>query len=484
MLILPLHRPLTLATFPAATALLILLNVFVFAVLQAGDEAALRAAQQHYVQAGIARYEVPAYERYLEANRRQQDLAELRAIPAESRAAYVAMNSLTDVAFLQQLQAGELIESEEDLAAWRTLRPRYDELQSGVFTLRHILRSSEVDLWRMFSSAFLHANAMHLIGNMLFLAALGLLVEGALGAGRFLGVYLLGALGSSAISLAWRWGEAGGGLGASGAIAALMGAFCMVWGRQPVRFFYWVGVVFDYVRAPAIWLFPVWLGWELYNLLANPDMGVGFDAHAGGLVSGALLGAALVWTRQVRTDYIHEPEQQEARDERWAQAQAHLGRMQLAEADALLVQLQQEQPQRFDVALARYRVAVNGGQRGNERQRAQELLRLAAADSAQVRQQSEALRRNPEINLSLAERQQIARRWMQLGEGDAAEALLAIDSGEAAMQAGLAQLWFELGLHRREQHDNAGFLRAMQTVTTRFPSLPHAQKAKFLLENS
>ncbi len=71
-----------------------------------------------------------------------------------------------------------------------------------------------------------------------------------------------------------------------------MGAFCVVWGRRRVRFFLLVFfVVFNYARGPVILLLPVWLGWELYSLASSDNGSVAFDAHAGGLVSGALLGA-------------------------------------------------------------------------------------------------------------------------------------------------------------------------------------------------
>src|SRR5690606_18653623 len=291
MLILPLHRPFTRATFPFVTALLIVVNVLVFFGWQGGDEAAMTSARQHYLHSELGRHEVPAYGRYLTQTSQVDALSELEAMPEGVRTDYVADVTLTDVAFIAALESGDLFDSAGELETWRPLRAQYDALLGEVFTLRHLLRSSEVDPWRMLAAAFLHGGVMHLVGNMLFLLALGLLVEGALGSGRFLGVYLLGASGSSAASLLWRWGEAGGGLGASGAIAALMGAFCVIWGRRPVRFFYWFGVVFDYVRAPAIWLLPLWLGWEVYNLLANDDLGIGFDAHAGGIICGALTGA-------------------------------------------------------------------------------------------------------------------------------------------------------------------------------------------------
>jgi membrane associated rhomboid family serine protease len=485
MLILPLHRPLTRANFPLATAVLMLVNVFVFFGLQLRDDDAMSAVQQHYLESGLARYEGPAYERYLEQAGRQQDLAELRAVPEEARPYVVFQPSLRDVVFARQLHAGALQDASQQ-AAWRPLRARQEALRADVFELRHVLRSSEVDPWRMLSSAFLHGDVFHLLGNMIFLAALGLLVEGSLGPLRFTGFYLLGALGSSAVTLAWRWGEAGGGLGASGAIAALMGGLCTIWGRQPVRFFYWVGVLFDYVRAPAIWLLPIWLGWELYNLFAHEELAIGFDAHAGGLVTGAVLGAALVFTRQVRREFIEEESVDAGWDQRWEQAQAHLGRLQLSEADGLLEALQREQPQRLDVALARYRVAQNGPQRALRAVRAAEVLRLPAWDAASARLQSELLAQNPELALEAAQSAALAQRWMQLGEADAAERLLdrASAGGDAAHDAVLAQRWLELGLLRRERHETDATRRVLQGLVTRFPSQPQAQKARFLLENS
>jgi membrane associated rhomboid family serine protease len=481
MLILPLHRPLTLATFPVATALLMLANIMVFFGFQAGDGAAIHAAQSHYVDSGLGALEEPAYERWLERRGRHEELRGLRAAQAEARVALVAENALTDVAFVEELRRGTLFEG--DAASWRrwqALRPRYEEMQAGVFTLRHVLRSNEIDPWRMVASAFLHGGPGHLFGNLLFLAALGLLVEGALGPLRFLGVYILGALGSSAISLAWRWGEAGGGLGASGAIAALMGAFCVVWGREPVRFFYWFGVVFDYVRAPAIWLLPVWLGWEVYNLLANPHLGIGFDAHAGGLLTGAALGALLVAARQVREDFIAEPAVPGTVDARWTAAQAHLGRMELAEADALLHELQQESPGAFEVALARYRVARNGNQAAGRRQRAEQLMALRAPDRDAVRQQAEVARDEPGLAVDAATRLALARRWLEFDRADEAEALLAAaEGGDDA----LAQALFELGLHRDRHHQPEAFERTLRLLLERHPRHALAAKARFLLDN-
>lgn len=480
MLILPLHRPINRATFPVVTVLLILVNALVFFGWQAGDDAAIDRARQHYVASGLARLEVPAYERHLVATSQIDMLEEFRGVPDGLRGDHVAQMTFTDVAFLDALRGGVLFDDAATLEAWRPLRAEYDAELGQVFSLRHMLRSSEVDPWRMLAAAFLHGDTMHLVGNMLFLLALGLLVEGALGPGRYLALYLLGALGSSAFSLLWRWGEVGGGLGASGAVAALMGAFCVVWGRQPVRFFYWLWVVFDYVRAPAILLLPAWLGWEVLNLSLNGDSNVGFDAHIGGLLSGALMGAVLVATGQVRQSFIRDDGGVRA-DDRLQRAQAFIGRMQLVEADALLDELQREQPESFEIKLLRYRVARNGGRATAIAGRAAELLAARAPDADGIRAQRDVL-----VELagtphapSAREHLRLAGRWLEAGVPEAAEAALGPVAGVDEAEA--ARLWFQLALGWRERHQHDAHVRTLRELVGRYPQQPQSAKARFLL---
>src|SRR5690606_28181144 len=115
MLILPLHRPLTRATFPFVTALLIVANVLVFFGWQGGDEAAMASARQHYLHSELARHEVPAYGRYLARTNQVDALNELDAMPEDVRADYVADLTLTDVGFVAALESGDLFHSTGEL---------------------------------------------------------------------------------------------------------------------------------------------------------------------------------------------------------------------------------------------------------------------------------------------------------------------------------------------------------------------------------
>ncbi|MCC4611983.1 rhomboid family intramembrane serine protease [Xanthomonas campestris pv. esculenti] len=487
MLLMPLHKPWSRQNIPWVTLLLVLINVVVYVGYQRKDDALVEDAVRYYVDSGLGTLEAAAHARYLEQTSdprlRAARQGKLAAAPARQRTAYLAHLTMHDVAFAQALRGGTLFNNEEQLRQWQGLRAPYDARLSRVFTLRHLQRSSEWSPARMLSATFLHGDLNHLFGNMVFLLALGTLLEGAIGSGWFLLLYLAGGFGASAASLWWRWGQPGGGLGASGAIAALMGAFCVVWGRRRVRFFYWFFVVFNYVRGPAILLLPLWLGWEIYSLLWSENGSVAFEAHAGGLVSGALLGAILVGTRQIRPAFMDEHAPAQA-DDRWARAQSHLGRMENREAERLLAELADEMPQSLEIALARYRVARNAGSRQDTLRHAQTILRLPSHTAEQTRLQ---LGVAAELGKDLALCELPARMALVdacLGNGLLADAERVLKDCESdAPRAELAQRWFVLALRHGDLRAGEQRTRLLRLVLDQFPEQGQAAKARFLLEN-
>ena len=330
MLILPLHKKPTLATFPWVTLLLLLCNVFVYFGLQRPDEVRQERAVEAYANSRLAAIELPRYRDYVERTPSIAWRERWRQLPVELQAQVLALQIQQDEDFLAELRAGRVIGTDDrDYAEWKPLRQRLDAQWRASFTERHLLRQSEVDPGRLFSSMFLHGDGGHLLGNMVFLAILGLVVEPVLGAGGFLLLYLLAGFGGGLFSLGWRWGESGGMLGASGAIAGLMGAYAVLWGQRRVRLFYWFFVVFDYTRVRALWLLPVWFGWEFLQLLATPDAGIGFDAHAGGILSGAALAFVATRLGRVNRGYLDEDETRDRRAEELAAGLVELGKLQL-----------------------------------------------------------------------------------------------------------------------------------------------------------
>jgi membrane associated rhomboid family serine protease len=446
VLILPLHRKPTHANFPWVTLALILANVFVFAFLQSGDDGVRERALDYYSSQGLARWEFPAYREWLEQH---AEAGERRAAFdrfAEGGQADLATSIMqSDAEFLGELRADKVIgPSAEDHAQWRQRRDEFDKLWNDGFTEHWLLHFSEFDPRRMFGAMFLHAGIGHLLGNMLFLAFLGLLVEGALGHGLFLAVYLVGGLGSALLSLAWRWGEFGSALGASGAIAALMGAYCVLWGRRNVRFFWWFFVVFDYVKAPALVLLPFWFGWEVLNLLWNKEAHVGFDAHAGGILTGALLALGVRMLGWERRDFLDEDAVTDAaNDDRatLAKAQDHLGRLEISAARALLEPVAARRPDDLDVLVALYRCARYEPRMPRLDAAARAVLLHPARIASEVRAQKAIFDDYAKVGgtASLAAAQQIAlvARWPAIGAGADATRVLSSIIAQAPATPGL-----------------------------------------------
>ena len=434
MLILPLHRSLTRANFPWITFGLILANAFVFFGLQSGDDGARERALAYYASVDLSQWEFPAYREWLDAHADAQQRTELFSRFADAGNVEIAVQVLqSDTDFVAELEADQVVTAAAaGHAQWRELRREFDRLWEGGFTERWMLRQSEFAPTRMFGAMFLHGGIGHLFGNMLFLALLGLLVEGALGHGLFLVVYLVGGLGAALASLAWHWGDHGSLIGASGAIAALMGAYCVLWGRRRVRFFWWFFIVFDYVRAPALLLLPFWLGWEVLQLLFVHDSNVAFEAHAGGIVSGALLALAVRYSGRERRDFLDEDEVADAAvDDQAALARAreHIGRLELPAARALLEPLAQRRPDDLDVLVALYRCARYEPGAPRLAAAVARVFAHPARSTADVHAQKDVYddAMNAGVRIALAPAQQVAlvARWPLIGEGAAAATLLA-----------------------------------------------------------
>jgi len=486
VLIVPLHRRLTAANFPYVTALLIAINVLVFFGWQGDDEKALAKAADYYEQVQLAKYELPAYQAWLQKSGQHEQTLPPGAAEHYTQAQLDLLIIQNAGKFLADLRADKVITPDlPDYAAWRPLRSEFDRQWPLSFTERHSMNFSELDFGRMFSAMFLHGGLSHLFGNMLFLAFLGLLVEGALGSSLFLALYLLGGLGAQLFSLFWRWGEQGSALGASGAIAALMGAYCVLWGMRKVRFFYWFFVVFDYVRAPALWLLPFWLGWQVLNLLFNKEAHVGFDAHAGGIATGALLAFVVVALHRQRRDFLDDEELADDGQAAFQRALVHLGKLEMPQAKALLKPLIDTPNPAMPWLLAWYRCCRYQTDATELAGAARRLLLYPAPTSSErveIRKVlDDYLNAGSPLPLSDDEVMQLARRWLDAAVPDDSERLLRSLAGRAPTPSGLPEAWLQLMRQRGEHNDRAGAKLACSYILENFPGTTAAQKAQFLL---
>jgi membrane associated rhomboid family serine protease len=159
----------------------------------------------------------------------------------------------------------------------------------------------------LITSMFLHGGWLHILGNMLFLWVFGRNVEDLIGPGRFLVFYLLCGLAAAVVQVITNIYSPVPTIGASGAIAGVMGAYLVKFPRARVVTLLFFFLFITTVDIPAALLLLFWFGIQLLNgigSLAETDYtggGVAFFAHVGGFVAGMLLIRAFPERRRWRT---------------------------------------------------------------------------------------------------------------------------------------------------------------------------------------
>lgn len=182
-------------------------------------------------------------------------------------------------------------------------------LASGLGDYRELTRRHPFYAWgfvpsnltplRLVAHQFLHADLLHLLFNMLFLWVVGGLLEATWGATVFSAAYLLSGVAAALAHAASAPGSAEPAVGASGAVAGLMGAFAVAHPREPIR----VAMVsmlavaprISFFSVPAAALFGFWLLEQVFWALMKAPLGIAFGAHVGGFAFGAALAFALRW---------------------------------------------------------------------------------------------------------------------------------------------------------------------------------------------
>src|SRR5512132_2240618 len=146
----------------------------------------------------------------------------------------------------------------------------------------------------IFTSMFTHAGLLHLGGNMLFLWIFGNNVEDAMGPVRFVIFYLLGGIAALALQTAINPDAVVPTLGASGAIAGVLGGYIVLYPRARVLTLIFLIIFFTFLELPAVLFLFIWFAQQaVFGAvgLTNPSGnggGVAYFAHVGGFVFGLL----------------------------------------------------------------------------------------------------------------------------------------------------------------------------------------------------
>jgi membrane associated rhomboid family serine protease len=159
-----------------------------------------------------------------------------------------------------------------------------------------VAAGTPVPLWiTLFTSMFLHGGWSHILGNMVYLFVFGNHVERSMGHVRYLAFYLLCGLGASALEIATAVDSNLPGLGASGAIAGVLGGFLVLYPTSRIGTLIPLGFLVFPARIYA-WVFiAFWFVLQLFSGIASLSTdaaaagGVAYWAHVGGFLTGVLL---------------------------------------------------------------------------------------------------------------------------------------------------------------------------------------------------
>jgi membrane associated rhomboid family serine protease len=179
-------------------------------------------------------------------------------------------------------------------AAMESLVQEYRRVSKSSIIQQYALIPAHPHWIAYLTANFLHANWLHLIGNLWFLWLVGFVLEDVWGRGIYLAVYLVSGI--AALQF-YSWTNAGSvipTIGASGAVAALMGAFLVRFPKMKIEMLWTIIIAKRRFHASAYWLLSLWLLTEvLYGALLGTQSGVAHWAHVGGFVFGATIAVIL-----------------------------------------------------------------------------------------------------------------------------------------------------------------------------------------------
>jgi membrane associated rhomboid family serine protease len=312
MLIIPLEKSIDWRKPPVVTFLLILINSIVLVYSNHHDENILANSLSYYTSSELPKLELPRYlttqPEFTEDISNEELTSQIENGKVEQEAlSFLLFSMESDVDFMKKLHQDQVItKQDEAYPSWKTTRTQFEAIQESAIISRFGFTPSKHKPITFLTHQFLHGGYDHLFGNMLFLFLIGFTLETALGSWLYLACYLLSGLG--AVTLYWQLYSTSETVlvGASGAIAGLMGLYAGVFGFRWIRFFYSLLFYFDYIKAPALIMLPLWVANEFYQLYFTEGSNVAYMAHVGGLLTGGIISFALkkYFAKQVDTQYL------------------------------------------------------------------------------------------------------------------------------------------------------------------------------------
>ena len=384
MFIVPVTGKINRRNLPVVTIGLILINCLAFFLFQSNQAEQYRKAEEYYFTSGLAEIELSRFIKYRNPSADEQLAPKTLERMGEEQIIRHYQKMREDGTFIKKLRNEEIITPRDpDYAAWRHLRAEYEHLQSKIVSVKYGFIPAEAKAITFFTYMFLHGGFEHLLGNMVFLWLVACMIEMGSSRSFCAATYVLTGLGAA--GLFWLLNPQSGIhlVGASGSIAGLMGAFCVLYGRKKVKFFYSLGVYFNYFKAPAIIILPIWIAKEIFFLYADDMSNVAYEAHLGGLISGVPLGLiGLILFKNVENNLLVRDEAADGISPLIEKALEHIRRLDMEAAGRLLEQVLAKDPGHIAALTHLFNIYKNRPQDPRFHKIARQLLARLSGDSA------------------------------------------------------------------------------------------------------
>jgi len=487
MLIIPLTGKISWRNPPAITIGIILINCLVFFFFQSGEKEVFYEAKEYYFESELAEIEVP---RYIEhAKQKLEDIPNLqdhKELDKETLVRYhIEMDK--DFGFLKRLRNDEIITYEDPVyAKWKRLRSIYEEKLSKVVFFNYGFRPAYKSLTTSFTYMFLHGSFGHLLGNMIFLWIVGCVLE--LGCGRILytAIYLIGGLLSVGLFWLIYMQSTIPLVGASGAIAGLMGTFTVLFGKKRVNIFYSLGFYFNYVKVPAIILLPIWIGNELYQLFFSGMSQVAYVAHIGGLAGGAILGFISLKFPVILDENIFKEDSKDEITPLIEEALQSISELDMEQGRKLLYKVLEKEPANLIALTHLYNVEKHNPESVRFHETAKKLLSLlihsneSPKTTYNIYKEYISLSNRPKLSPQLY--LSISTICIETGHFENAKRILAILLKKKSILPGISMTLLKLANGYRQKGMQDNWRKVLQVIASKYPDSPEAQIAKKALK--
>jgi membrane associated rhomboid family serine protease len=271
----------------------------------------------------------------------------------------------------ERFERGEIIPLDsEDYIRWQNIYQEYQEKQSNLIFEQLGFKPKEFNIMKMFTSMFVHANFFHLLFNMLFLWLVGCNIEDSWSWKVFLGLYLLaGVVAILFHAVAFPKSEVPL-IGASGAIAGVMGAFMIRHYKTKIRIAYFI---WFFITRPFLGTFSIYAGialpfWFLEQIFGATwsvgEAGTAYWAHIGGFIFGAAIGLSLKFLgleKKYIAPMVEESFEKLKASPKMKEAYKKLDSEDRGGAIPLLLAVISEEPQNYDAPLMLARMYCEKG---------------------------------------------------------------------------------------------------------------------------